>query len=160
MAGVRAALGRVARAGSRPARGYVNRHVEALKDEVRQRAATERAAAEFDLHNVRVAIDRLEEAIGFLGMQLTVVRSLLEDDRPRPIVVLEDDRPRPIVVLEDDRPRPIVVLEDGAEESVVVADEGNSVDVARALTALGYERATGTVWTRTGARVGASDPPS
>ena len=138
MAGVRAALGRVARAGSRPARGYVNRHVEALKDEVRQRAATERAAAEFDLHNVRVAIDRLEEAIGFLGMQLTVVRSLLEDDRPRPIVVLED----------------------GAEESVVVADEGNSVDVARALTALGYERATGTVWTRTGARVGASDPPS
>ena len=127
MAGVRETLGRVARAGSTPARRYVNRHVEALKDEVRQRAATERVASEFDLHNVRVAIDRLEEAIGFLGMQLTVVRSLLEE---------------------------------GTDGSMVVADGDSSADVARALTELGYERATGTVWTRNATHIGASDPPS
>ena len=127
MAGVRATLGRVARAGSTPARRYVNRHVEALKDEVRQRAATERVASEFDLHNVRVAIDHLEEAIGFLGMQLTVVRSLLEE---------------------------------GADRSMVVAEGDSSADVARALTALGYERATGTVWAHKPSHVGASDPPS
>ena len=90
MRSARTVLARVARAGSRPVRGYVNEHVEAIKSEVRQRSADEREASELDLRGVRIAIDRLEEAIGFLGMQLSVIRTVVEQGSDAAIIATDE----------------------------------------------------------------------
>jgi hypothetical protein len=67
-----------ARAGSSPLRGYFNRGVESLKELVRQLAADERHASAMDRDGVLVAMDRLQEAVGFLGLQLSEVRAELD----------------------------------------------------------------------------------
>ena len=72
---------KVARAGSSPLRGYFNRSFEDVKDEVRRAASEERQATTHDVDALLVAIGRLEEAIGFLGLQITQMRADIDEVR-------------------------------------------------------------------------------
>lgn len=76
-----ALVGRLGRLGTSPIRRYFNAHFEAMKEEQRVLAAETRRAATVDDEHLRVAIGRLEEAIGFLGLQLATLRSDLDAER-------------------------------------------------------------------------------
>lgn len=71
----------VARAGSAPVRGYFNAGFESVKDEVRRLAAEERAASAQDVETLLAAVGRLEEALGFVGLQVTQLRAEIEELR-------------------------------------------------------------------------------
>jgi hypothetical protein len=94
MGSVRRLARATAHAGSAPVRGYFNRGFEAVKEQVRQLAAEERHASAMDRDGVLVAMDRLQEAVGFLGLQLSDVRAELEalraEVRDRPLDASED----------------------------------------------------------------------
>jgi hypothetical protein len=72
---------RTVRALGSPVRRYVNGSIESVKDEARRLHAEQEAAADRRHGEVLLAISRLEEAIGFLGLQLTNVRNELDDLR-------------------------------------------------------------------------------
>lgn len=73
---------RAVRAIGSPVRTYVNGSIESVKDEVRRAHTEQQLAADRRHGEVVLAIARLEEAIGFLGLQLTSVRNELEDLHP------------------------------------------------------------------------------
>jgi hypothetical protein len=70
---------RALRALTAPVRGYVNRSFEHTKDEARRLAAEERAAQAHETETVLAAIGRLEEAIGFVGLQVAALRAEVDE---------------------------------------------------------------------------------
>ena len=64
-----------------PVRRYLNGSVESVKDEVRRVHTDEHVAADRRHDELLLAVTRLEEAIGFLGLQLTLVRNEIDDLR-------------------------------------------------------------------------------
>lgn len=72
---------RTVRALGSPVRSYLNGSVESVKDEARRLHAEQQAAADRRHGEVLLAISRLEEAIGFIGLQITNVRNEIDDLR-------------------------------------------------------------------------------
>ena len=75
---------RIARWLSSPLRRYVSERVSVVTDEIKRASDREREGAAMDHQGVLVAIDRLQETMGFLGLQLSIIREELDAMRGDP----------------------------------------------------------------------------